>query len=161
MATIYRFVIEQQQTQSKGRKDGSDTGLSKKGAAKKGKYVTIFGPKGGVEHNRKLRAINPLINKITHGYWEKGMRLGRAAGGIAKFDAETGKFAGISGVAIVIIIQMIIQGLMKWQQMEMQRATKLNAQNYKQLENGVGAIHGEYKVSTAFWTGRHTYDQNK
>lgn len=161
MATIYRFVVEQQQARSRGRKDSSDAGTSRKGASKKGKYVTLFGPKGGVEHNRKLRAINPLLNKATHGYWEKGMRAGRAIGGLAKFDKETGKFAGLSGVAIIIIIQMILQALMKWQEAERISAEKLNAQNFKQLENGVNAIHGDYKVSTAFWTGRHTYNQNK
>ena len=76
MATIYRFVIEQKASASGGgRKDTSPgNGGAKKGAAKKGRMVSIFGgERGGVEHNRKMRAINPLINKATGGYWEKGM----------------------------------------------------------------------------------------
>ena len=161
MATIYRFIVEQKQTIASGRKNSSDSGMSLKSAAKKGKYISILsGAKGGVEHNRKMRAINPLINKITGGAWEKGMRVGRAGLGLVKINQETGK-VGLSGPAIAIIIAFVIQALLKWQQSQRQLADKLNAQNYKQLENGIGAIHGDYKVSTAFWTGRHTYNQNK
>ena len=162
MATIYRFIVEQKQSRiGDGRKDSSTSGLTKKSAAKKGRMVSIFGgEKGGVEHNRKMRAINPLLNKITGGAWEKGMRVGRAGLGLVTKNTETGK-VGLSGPAIAIIIAFVIQALLKWQQSQRRLADKLNAQNYKQLENGIGAIHGDYKVSTAFWTGRHTYNQNK
>ena len=160
MATIYRFIVEQK-TSSTGDGRQTPADISKNTTAKKGKYVSLFGgKKGGVEHNRKMRAINPLLNKMTGGYWEKGMRLGRAATGLVQYNKETGKF-GLSGTAIAIIIAFILQTLMKVQQQEMIKAQKLNAQNYKQLENGFGAIHGQYEVSTAFWTGRHTYNQNK
>ena len=159
MATIYRFVVEQKvSSKGDGRKTTDGTG---KGASKKGRMVSIFGgEKGGVEHNRKLRAINPLLNRMTGGWWEKGMRLGRAGVGLVQRNTETGKL-GLSGPAVAIIIAFIVQMLLKWQQQEIQKAKKLNAQNFKQLENGVGAIHGSYKVTTAFWTGRHTYNQNK
>ena len=160
MATIYRFVIEQRQTQSSGRKSNSSSSNSK-GAAKKGRMVSIFGgEKGGVEHNRKMRAINPLLNRMTHGYWEKGMRLGRAGLGLVQKNTETGKL-GISGPAIAIIIAFIIQTLMKWQNIERQKAEQFNAQNYKAMENGFGAVHGQYKITTNFWTGRMTYNENK
>lgn len=160
MATIYRFVIEQRTTQSSGRQVGS-SGQSKGTTAKKGRMVSIFGgEKGGVEHNRKMRAINPLLNKATHGYWEKGMRLGRAGLGLFQKNTETGKI-GISGPAIAIIIAFIIQTLLKWQNKEIQKAMQFNAQNYKAMENGFGAVHGQYKVTTNFWTGRTTYNENK
>ena len=148
MATIYRFIVEQKtQTSSNGRKVQEKTG---KGAAKKGRMVSIFGgEKGGVEHNRKLRAINPLLNRATGGWWEKGMRLGRAGLGLVQRNTETGKL-GISGPAVAIIIAFIIQMLLKWQRTEIIRAEQMNAQNFKQLENGYGAINGQYKVSTAF-----------
>lgn len=167
MATIYRFVIEQK-TSGKG---GSETGMggkpkASKGAAKKGKWIPLFGggEKGGVEHNRKLRAINPLMNKITNGVWEKGMRIGRALGGLVKQNTETGKLA-IGGPAIAIIIAFII--MMAWRittmynQKERATAEKLNAENYKQLENGGGAIHGAYKLVVNEWSGRITYNENK
>ena len=159
MATIYRFIIEQRQTQSSGRKNSGEQ--SKGVTAKKGRMVSIFGgEKGGVEHNRKLRAINPLVNKVTHGYWEKGMRLGRAGLGLVQKNTETGKM-GISGPAFAIIIAFIIQTIMKWQVREYEKAQRFNAQNYKAMENGFGAVHSQYKVSTNFWSGRMTYNENK
>lgn len=159
MATIYRFIVEQKISQSSsGRNIRESTG---KGAAKKGRWVSLYGgDKGGVEHNRKMRAINPLLNRMTGGWWEKGMRVSRAGLGLIKKNTETGKL-GISGPAIAIIIAFVIQLLLKWQQQEMIKAQKMNAQNYLQLENGMSAIHGQYKINTAFWTGRHTYNQNK
>lgn len=160
MATIYRFIVEQKiSSTGDGRNQSSGQG---KGAAKKGRTVSLFsGDKGGVEHNRKLRAINPLLNRVTGGWWEKGMRIGRAAGGLIQVDKKTGKFAGFSATAITILLSFAFQMLMKWQKYEMVKAEKLNAQNYKQLENGVGAIHGAYKVTANFWTGRQTYNQNR
>ena len=162
MATIYRFIVEQKS----GGRVGGDGRMPRETkpqhyAAKAGRYNSIFtGPKGGVEHNRKMRAINPLLNRATNGVWEKGMRVGRASAGLIKRNDLTGKI-GISGPAVAIIIAFVVQILMKWLQTEQQRAAKLNAQNYKQLENGIGAIHSQYKVTTNFWTGLHTYNQNK
>lgn len=161
MATIYRFIVEQRTASGGDGRRTKPEGSGRKSAAKKGRWVSILGgEKGGVEHNRKLRAINPLINRATGGWWEKGMRVGRAATGLVTRNTETGEL-GISGPAIAIIIAFIIQMLMKWQRLEIQKAQRMNEQNFKQLENGVGALHGQYKVSTAFWTGRHTYNQNK
>ena len=161
MATIYRILIEQntRATGGDGRKGGNRLGTSKKTTAKT--HNLFGGSRGGVEHNRKMRAINPLVNKATGGYWEKGMRLGRAGLGLVKVDEQTGAFAGLSGPAIAIIIAFVLQALMKWQQKERQKALELNAQNFMQLENGVGAIHSSYEINVDFWTGRQTYNQNK
>ena len=160
MATIYRFIIEQKSSGRVGGDGRRSTEPKVKGAAK-GKWVSLFsGSKGGVEHNRKLRAINPLINRMTGGAWEKGMRVGRAGLGLFKMNTETGKI-GISGPAIAIIIAFVLQILMKQLQVEQQKAAKLNAQNFKMLENGVGGVHGQYSISTNILTGRHTYNQNK
>ena len=163
MATIYRILIEQntRATGGDGRKGGNRLGTSKKTTAKSKTTNLLGSMRGGVEHNRKMRAINPVLNKATSGYWEKGMRLGRAGLGLVKFDEQTGAFAGLSGTAIAIIIAFVLQTLMKWQQKERQKALELNAQNFKQLENGIGAIHSSYEINVDFWTGRQTYNQNK
>ena len=163
MATIYRFIIEQKaQADNGGRRSTNTSGKATKGAAKKGKSISLFGgEKGGVEHNRKLRAINPLINKATYGAWEKGMRATRAGIGLVKSAKEDGLKGVFGGPALVILIQMVLLGLLKWQEFERDKATKQNIQNFKQLENGVGAIHGAYEVSTHILTGRQTYNQNK
>ena len=160
MATIYRFIVENRTSESSGRRS-SEGAPSKKSAAKKGRWVAILGgEKGGVEHNRKLRAINPLFNKATGGAWEKGMRLSRAGLGMFQRNTETGNIR-VSGVSIAIIIAFLIQLILKYQAQERQKAQQRNEQNFKQLENGIGAIHGEYRIATNIWNGRQTYNQNK
>ena len=163
MATIYRFIVEQKATSGGGRKSSSESsGMSKKSTAKKGKTITLLGSmKGGVEHNRYMRAVNPLLNKMTGGWYEKGMRVGRAGLGLVKFDEETGKFAGISGTAVAIIIAFAIQMVLRYQKSEIAKAQQKNKQNFKMLENGFGQINGAYDVSVNVWNGRQTYNQNK
>ena len=161
MATIYKFIVEQKLSGGGTGRNDSASKPAKRTPAKKGKWVSIFGgSRGGVEHNRKMRAINPLLNKATGGVWEKSMRVGRAGLGLFKRNTETGKI-GISGPAIAIIIAFLVQMLLKWHKHEQVKAQKLNSQNYRQLENGVGAVHGQYKITTNYLTGRQTYNQNK
>lgn len=163
MATIYRFVIEQKASKSR---DSGGSPRANKGAAKKGKDLPLLwgGDKGGVEHNRKMRAINPILNKVTGGVWEKGMRLTRAAGGLVKRNTETGKIS-LGGPSIAIIIAFILMTvwntIARFNQRDRANAEKLNAQNFTVLENGTSAIHGAYKVSTNFWNGRVNYNENK
>ena len=163
MATIYRFVVEQK---ASGSGDGRKSDGATKSASKKGKAMTFsqyyYGQgKGGVEHNRKMRAINPLLNKMTGGLYEKGMRLGRAGAGLIKVNSETGKFAGFSAPAIAIIFALLIQALLKYQQQQRKMAQESNLQNFKLLENGVGQINASYNVETNILTGKLTYNQNK
>lgn len=167
MPSIYRFVVEQKVITSSGgggrKGEATASPLAKKTPSKKGaKTVTLLGSmKGGVEHNRKLRAINPLINKATHGYWEKGMRLGRAGLGFVKFDAETSAFAGISGVAVSIILSMAIQTFLKIQNEQREHAKELNNQNFNLMESGIYGIRGDYQISVNMFNSRATYNQNK
>ena len=160
MATIYRIVIEQNiKTTEDGRKGGNRLGTGKKQTAKTPNF--LVGSRGGVEHNRKLRAINPLLNKATGGYWEKGMRLGRAGMGVANAYNNSGMKGVLGSVGLVIIVQMVLVALIKWQTKERQKAEQLNAQNFKQLENGIGSVRSSYEINSNFWTGRQTYNQNK
>lgn len=159
MATIYRVIVEQKN--SGGGTGRNTNGAIKKATAKQGKWVSALNSeKGGVEHNRKLRAINPVLNKATNGYWEKGTRLGRAGLGLIQTNTETGAMR-LSPTAIAIIISFALITVMKIINQERLKAQKLNAQNYKMLENGVGAIHSAYSVSVNGITGRQTYNQNK
>lgn len=161
MATIYRFIVENKTSGGSGGRKDSSNAPSKKSTAKKGRWVSIIGgEKGGVEHNRKLRAVNPFFNKLTAGYHEKGMRLGRAGLGLIQRNTETGKL-GLSGVSVAIIIAFIIQTVLKIQAQQRAIADRQNSQNFKALENGVGSIHGQYEISVNMWNGRQTYNQNK
>ena len=160
MATVYEFLVKK-----KTIGDDSSKPRSTKGAAKKGKNLPLLGgSKGGVEHNRKMRAINPILNKVTNGYWEKGMRLGRATAGLVRVNDTTGKLT-LSGTSIAIIVAFILitvwNGIAKWNQRERANADKLNAQNFKAMENGSGTVHGAYKIAVNGWTGHMTYNENK
>ena len=159
MATIYRFIVE---TKGSGTSVASGGGkASPKAVAKKGRYVSVFGgSKGGVEHNRKLRAINPLLNRATNGYWEKGMRVGRAASGLVTKNTATGAL-GLSTTAIAILISFAIQTFLKVQGIYSARAEHANAQNFKALENGFGAIHSEFNISVNAFDGRKTFNENR
>ena len=160
MATIYRFIVQQKSTAKGSGMKERTTSFGKKGSGSK--KVSLFGgEKGGVEHNRYMRAINPLLNKATGGAWEKGMRIGRAGAGLIQVDSKTGKFAGLSGTAITIIIAFVIQSVLKLQARDRRIAQQQNNQNYKMLENGMGAIHGEYSIAVNYWNGAKTYNQNK
>ena len=164
MATIYRFLVESSVRggASGGRKSGEN---SKKST---GKTTTLLralsNNKGGVEHNRKTRAINPLINKISAGTWEKANRVGRATMGLVKFKTtESGalKFAGISKPAIAIIIQLIIMSLLKYQNVQIRNNDVLNKYNFKSMESGNSAVRGEYSTSVNILNGKISYNQNK
>ena len=161
MATIYRFIVENRTTTTSS---GRTTSEGYRGASKGGKWTSIFaGEKGGVEHNRKMRAVNPLLNKITGGWWEKGMRLGRA--GLGLVQTRVDKFGKthirFSPTSIAIIVAFGIQQVLRAQQMRIVQAERSNKQNYKALENGMDAIHNDYEVVASAWNGRITYNQNK
>lgn len=164
MATIYRFIVEQGKSGKSGGRNSGDESTKKTGKTFTALQLLGTGEKGGVEHNRKLRAINPLLNKITYGYWEKGMRVGRAGLGLLKFrKTDTGglEFAGLSATAIAILIAFTIQTYLKIQQYYIKIAEQQNKANYKSLENGVSSIHGQYETSVNVWNGKITYNQNK
>lgn len=165
MATIYRFLVENKITNGdRGGRNATgneSTKTARKSASKKGRYVSLLGgSKGGVEHNRKLRAINPVINKATNGMWERGMRVGRAGMGLITKNTETGAI-GVSWTAINIIVGTGLLLLLKYLNKARVKADKENAQDFKALENGYGALHSEYNVTRNYLTGRVNYNQNK
>ena len=163
MATIYRFIVENQMKESAGRKGEVALSTRNKGAGKKGtSALSIFSsPRGGVEHNRRLRAINPLLNRATGGWWEKGMRVGRAGVGVVNTAREKGIKATIGGVGFTIILAFIIQQLLRLQNKNLEWGKQRNTQNYKQMETGISAVHGQYQLTANVISGRRTYNENK
>ena len=160
MATIYRFIVENKGGSNGNGRNNTSSSAPKKSTGK-GKWVNALGTdRGGVEHNRKMRAINPLLNRATGGYWEKGMRVGRAGLGLVKRNTETGEIK-IGGVGFAIIIAFIIQTLLKYQNKNLQWGKERNTQNYKQMETGISSVHGEYQLTTNAISGRRTYNENK
>lgn len=161
MATIYRFIIE-----GGGRGKGGGAPLKPKsgigkGTAKKGKWVSYLdSSKSGVEANRRMRAINPIINKMTGGMWEKGTRLGRAGFGLVQRNTETNA-TRLSPTAVSIIIALILTTIVKQHQMLIARANEINQRNYKSIENGITQVRNIQDVSQNIISGKINYNQNK
>ena len=163
MATAYRFIIEQRVVETGGSARGGGTVAgSRKTPSKKGANTgnLLGGSKGGVEHNRKMRAINPVLNKATHGLAEKGIRVARAGAGILKFDEE-GNLSGVSGTSVTILTALLLREVMKMQFNWIEQSRNMNSQNFKAMENGQGAIRGEYEIAVNILNGRASYNQNK
>lgn len=164
MATIYRFIVEQR---ASGGSGDTTKPRASKGAGKKGKDLPLLfgGRKGGVEHNRKMRAVNPILNKVTNGVWEKGMRLTRAGVGLAQNVSEKGVKGAFGGPSLYIILALAFltawNMIQKWNARERANAAKLNAQNFKAMENGSGTVHGAYSISVNGWSGHISYNENK
>jgi len=161
MATIYRFIIENRNGAGGGA-DGRKNNTAPSGkTTAKGRWVSVLGgSKGGVEHNRKMRAINPLLNRATGGVYEKAMRVGRAGSGLIQVDTETGAWR-LSPVSKAIILSFIIQTMFKIQKKQRDIANEENSQNYKAMENGMSAVHGEFNVTRNYWDGKINYNENK
>lgn len=162
MATIYQFLLKQQNSADKGEMGSGGGNVKKVGKTSQSLLGSYFGgEKGGVEANRKMRAINPLLNKMTGGWWEKGTRLGRAGMGLIKTNPKTGNIS-LSGVSVAIIISFITQQIIRFQQKQQVEAKRVNRNNFKKLEvGGDDAISGAYTVSTNLFDGKITYNQNK
>lgn len=159
MATIYEFIVKNQVGEGTGTGGAGEGGAGK--SARNIFGTSFSGKKGGVEANRKMRAINPMLNKMTGGWWEKGTRLGRAGVGLVRFNKSKGKWQ-VSGVAVAIIVSFIIQQVLRLQAKQQLEARKVNQNNFKKLEvGGEGAITDAYSVSTNFWDGKITYNKNK
>ena len=161
MATIYRFIVEgvgTSQAQTLLQNNDVDVNgvlVPKAGAGSKGGGSLLAHNRGGVDHNRYMRPINPLLNRITGGWWEKGQRVGRA---MAQMPAEfkANKMGALSSVASLIIIQFAIMEVDKLIREQMKKATEENQANFLKIKSGQTTIGTDYKVSRNIF-GKITY----
>jgi hypothetical protein len=151
MATIYRFIVEAQKSGSASfDADGNPT--TRKGAGNKGgssgsgSGFNFGGSRGGVEHNRYMRPINPLMNRFTGGWWEKGQRVGRAAMALPEQFATKGVGA-LAGTASLILLQFAIMQIDRWFREQQKKAKEENQQNYLKIVSGQTTLGQDYKVS--------------
>lgn len=163
MATIYRFIVEARKATGVSY-DADGNPIPAKGAGSKGGgSLTAHNPsgknRGGVEHNRYMRPINPLMNRLTGGYWEKGQRVGRAILGLPEaFKTQNGKLigAGFASTASLILIQFAIMEVDKIIREQMKKAKEENQSNYLKIVSGQTTIGQDYKVSRNIF-GKITY----
>lgn len=164
MATIYRFIVEAQKASGVSY-DADGNVIPRKGAGSKGgaggsgRGFNVGGSRGGVEHNRYMRPINPLMNRLTGGYWEKFQRVGRAVGGLPEaFKTKEGKFnmGGFTSTASLILLQFAIMEVDKYVREQMKKAKEENQANYLKIVSGQTPLGQDYKVSRNIF-GKITY----
>jgi hypothetical protein len=151
MATIYRFIVEAQKSGSASfDADGNPT--TRKGAGNKGgssgsgSGFNFGGTRGGVEHNRYMRPINPLMNRLTGGWWEKGQRLGRAALSLPdQFDKKG--IGALASTGALIILQFAIMSIDRWFREQQKKSKEENQANYLKIVSGQTTLGQDYKVS--------------
>jgi hypothetical protein len=170
MATIYRFIVE---SQSNGGNNyvvdengevqplaGAGSKMGGGGGSGGNRSLVAHNPSGrnfgGVEHNRYMRPINPLLNRWTGGYWEKGQRAGRAVGQISnQLNAGMGLKA-LTGTAGLILLQLAIMEFDKWFREQQRKAKEENKSNYLKIISGQTVLGQDYKVSRNIF-GKITY----
>jgi hypothetical protein len=161
MATIYRFIVEstgQAQTQNllaNNSVDANGVLIPKKGAGSKGGgSLVAHNPTGkrggGTEHNRYMRPINPLLNRVTGGYWEKGTRGVRAGTQLAREFDSVGMKA-FAGTASLILLQLAIMEIDKWFREQKKKAKEENQANFLKIKSGQTTIGTDYKVTRDFF----------
>lgn len=160
MATIYRFIVEARKATGVSY-DADGNPVPAKGAGSKGGgSLTAHNPfgknKGGVEHNRYMRPINPLMNQITGGWWEKGQRLGRATAGVLDVGSKKGIGAALTSTGALIILQFAIMMAVQAFQDQQKKAKEENQSNFLKIKSGQTTIGQDYKVSKDIF-GKITY----
>ena len=154
MATIYRFIVEARKATGVSY-DADGNPIPAKGAGSKGGgSLLAHNPsgknRGGVEHNRYMRPINPLMNQLTGGWWEKGQRLGRSAMSLPEaFKTKDGKFtaAGFGSTGALLILQFaIMMGIQAFKDQQ-KKAKEENQANYLKIKSGQTTLSQDYKVS--------------
>ena len=163
MATIYRFIVEARKATGVSY-DADGNPIPAKGAGSKGGgSLTAHNPsgknRGGVEHNRYMRPINPLMNQLTGGWWEKGQRLGRSALSLPEaFKTKEGKFtaAGFGSTGMLLILQFaIMMGVQAFREQQ-KKAKEENQSNFLKIKSGQTTLGQDYKVSKDIF-GKITY----
>jgi hypothetical protein len=151
MATIYRFIVEAQKSGS-ATYDADGNAIPRKGAGNKGgssgsgSGFNFGGTRGGVEHNRYMRPINPLMNRLTGGWWEKGNRLGRAAIALPEQINKKG-IGALGSVPALIMLQFAIMEIDRRFREQQKKAREENQANYLKIVSGQTTLGQDYKVS--------------
>ena len=154
MATIYRFIVEEKQGNANTATTANGVAVPQNGAGNKG--FNLGGMFGGTEHNRFMRPINSVMNRVTGGVWEKGTRLVRAGGNVMNAGANGG-LAGILGsVGFAIIVQFLVIEMMKMFEQEKKKAREENQSNFLKIKTGQTVLGPDYKINKDIF-GRITY----
>ena len=145
MATIYEFIVRDQTKNGKQEMIDPDTGevIAKKSVAKE---KPLSGSNKGVDHNRYMRAVNPLINRYVPGF-EKYVRGGRAIIGVYDTLVQTGIKSAITGVGAIVLLELALTKLDDLRREKIEEAKKENVANYNKLITGQTQLSQNVKAT--------------
>lgn len=154
MATIYEFIVRDQTKNGKQEIIDPDTGevIAKKSVAKE---KPLSGSNKGVDHNRYMRAVNPLINRYVPGF-EKYVRGGRAIIGVYDTLVQTGIKSAITGVGAIVLLELALTKLDDLRREKIEEAKKENVANYNKLITGQTQLSQNVKATKNIW-GKITF----
>ena len=154
MATIYEFIVRDQTKNGKQEMIDPDTGevIAKKSVAKE---KPLSGSNKGVDHNRYMRAVNPLINRYVPGF-EKYVRGGRAIIGVYDTLVQTGIKSAITGVGAIVLLELALTKLDDLRREKIEEAKKENVANYNKLITGQTQLSQNVKATKNIW-GKVTF----
>ena len=154
MATIYEFIVRDQTKNGKQEMIDPETGevIAKKSVAKE---KPLSGSNKGVDHNRYMRAVNPLINRYVPGF-EKYVRGGRAIIGVYDTLVQTGIKSAITGVGAIVLLELALTKLDDLRREKIEEAKKENVANYNKLITGQTQLSQNVKATKNIW-GKVTF----
>ena len=145
MATIYEFIVRDQTKDGKKLMVDNETGevIGKSSVAKE---KPLSGSNKGVDHNRYMRAVNPLINRYVPGF-EKYVRGGRAIIGVYDTLVQTGIKSAITGVGAIVLLELALTKLDDLRREKIEEAKKENIANYNKLITGQTQLSQNVKAT--------------
>lgn len=145
MATIYEFIVRDQTKDEKKVMVDDETGevIAKSSVAKE---KPLSGSNKGVDHNRYMRAVNPLINRYVPGF-EKYVRGGRAIIGVYDTLVQTGIKSAITGVGAIVLLELALTKLDDLRREKIEEAKKENIANYNKLITGQTQLSQNVKAT--------------
>ena len=154
MATIYEFIVRDQTKNGKKLMIDPETGevIGKSSVAKE---KPLSGSNKGVDHNRYMRAVNPLINRYVPGF-EKYVRGGRAIVGVFDTLAQTGIKSAITGVGAIVLLELALTKLDDLRREKIEETKKENIANYNKLVTGQTQLSQNVAATKNIW-GKITF----
>ena len=154
MATIYEFIVRDQTKNGEQVMIDNETGevIAKKSVAKE---KPLSGSNKGVDHNRYMRAVNPLINRYVPGF-EKYVRGGRAVVGVYDTFVKEGLTASLTSVGAIVLLEMVLTKLDDMRREKIEEAKKENIANYNKLVTGQSQLSQNVVATQNIW-GKITF----
>ena len=145
MATIYEFIVRDQTKDGKKLMVDDETGevIAKSSVAKE---KPLSGSNKGVDHNRYMRAVNPLINRYVPGF-EKYVRGGRAIVGVFDTLVQTGITSAMTGVGAIVLLELALTKLDDMRREKIEETKKENIANYNKLITGQTQLSQNVKAT--------------